>query len=322
MPVSNITEEGAIFSADLYALGAEAITEYGFVWGTSSNPGLGNDRIILHDATEGTGIFTAEVRSTLVEGTKYTVKSYVRTKNYLVWGKTVYFISLGSGAPEITGFYPVSAFWGDTITITGNNFSWAPDGNKVLVGDIIMNPLLKVSDTLIYFQLPYTVINKKNLVSVEIAGNKATCIKDTLTFIQPELIAFFPASAYWGDTLSLTFRNLMEFPLTSPSGITIGTFKQQPAKPLMNGIVRIIVPYTLTELINPVRIDIYNFHIIPAESFTLLPPAIDSIAPVSGNWSTGITLYGHFNTSLSGTSVLMGGLSATISSVSKDSVQD
>jgi hypothetical protein len=207
LPVSNITEEGALFSADLYALGTDAIIEYGFVWGTSSNPGFGNDRIIMHGAPEGIGIFTAEVRSTLVEGTRYTVKSFVKTENFLVWGKTVDFVSLGSGAPEITGFYPVSAFWGDTITITGRNFSWAANGNKVFVGDILVNPLLKVSDTLIYFQLPNTLINKKNLVSVEIAGNKATCINDTLTLVLPELIGFFPTSAYWGDTLSLTFKN-------------------------------------------------------------------------------------------------------------------
>jgi hypothetical protein len=52
-----------------------------------------------------------------------------------------------------------------------------------------------------------------------------------------------------------------------------------------------------------------------------LPPVIDSISPLSGDNSTIITLYGHFNPTLTGTKITFGAVSAAIQSVTRDSIK-
>jgi hypothetical protein len=67
LPVRNITKEGATFSADLYSLGNETINEFGFVWGPGLDPQINGDKIAFQGNRAAGGIYSAEIRSTLVE---------------------------------------------------------------------------------------------------------------------------------------------------------------------------------------------------------------------------------------------------------------
>jgi hypothetical protein len=131
LPVTNITDEGATFNADLYSLGTEKITEYGFVWGCNIDPTIYNDKRILPGIPSEICVFSTEIKTTLTEGLEYTVKPYIITEEHVVYGKPVTFTSLGSLAPEITGFEPDSARWNDTLIIRGKNFSWVSSSNLV-----------------------------------------------------------------------------------------------------------------------------------------------------------------------------------------------
>ena len=209
LPVSNITEEGATFNADLYSIGTETIMEYGFIWGWSSNPTIWDDKKVLPDIPLRTGNFSAEIRSTLVKGTNYTVKPYIKTEEHVVYGKPVTFASLGSLAPEITGFKPDSAAWNDTLIIRGKNFSWVPSKNIVRLNQL-QCVTINSNDTLLRVRVPIDLTEKKTTISVELSGMVATYNEKFFTLILPQITGIYPLRSYWNDTLIIRGRNFCD----------------------------------------------------------------------------------------------------------------
>ncbi len=146
--ITGITSEGAIFEAEVTETGNGVISEHGFVWALS-NPGLESDNKVFLGPLGGAGQFTAEIRSTLSEGITYRVTAFVRSGDYTVYGNTVEFKSLGSLGPVITGFSPGRALCGDTIRITGRNFSWVKAFNIVRFNAVTAAICEPVTDTVL-----------------------------------------------------------------------------------------------------------------------------------------------------------------------------
>lgn len=134
LEVTNITEAGATFTGEVLEEGNSEITEHGFVWATRQ-PDVEYSNKVLLGSFSSTGKFSAEVGSNLTEGLTYQVAAFVISGEFTVYGEPVTFKSLGSEGPKMTGFLPDSALCGDTITITGRNFSWARGSNIVMFND-------------------------------------------------------------------------------------------------------------------------------------------------------------------------------------------
>ena len=319
--VSNITAGGATFSGVIISAGSSRIVEHGFVWGTSkvlNEPS--NDRVYL-GPVDGEQTVSFDLHTTLAEGKTYFFSFFVRTEGKMVYGNAVEFVSLGSNGPDIDGFSPDIVRWGDTVTVTGKNFSWTNYLNKVYVGDVVISNFVSTSDTLLKFVIPSELFTKDNAIAVEVTGNRTNYTGKTLTFIQPEIESIMPASAFWGDTVTVSIRNILAVTGTYNFSLFLGTLKINPVINTTGGKYTFVVPDNLETVSNHLKISAYTHILEAATPFTLLPPLIDSISPVSGNWSTVLTLYGRFNKTLTGTVVTFGTLLGTVQSVSRDSVK-
>ncbi len=134
LEVTNITEAGATFTGEVLEEGNSEITEHGFVWATRQ-PDVEYSNKVLLGSFSSTGKFSADVGSNLAEGLTYQVAAFVISGEFTVYGEPVTFKSLGSEGLKMTGFSPESALCGDTITITGRNFSWVRGSNIVMFND-------------------------------------------------------------------------------------------------------------------------------------------------------------------------------------------
>ena len=291
LPVTNITEEGALFSAEVYEAGNVEISEHGFTW-SKGNPEVSyNDRVYLGGFT-GVGQFSSGITTTLESGLKYKVAAFIRAGGYTIYGNTVEFESKGSLGPVITGFTPERALCGDTILIRGKNFSWIREFNRVFFNETNATICGQVTDTTILAVVPYSLTAPEQAISVEIAGNRTVYTGRKLIVDLPVLGELTPLTGRWGDTVEFTVTNLK--PWISFS-ILFGTVILVPADPFDGQKVSFVVPWETSVSETQVKIVAEGSEITAPSPFVLLPPVIDRISPPEGLWSDNVMLHGSFN---------------------------
>ncbi len=306
LPVSNITGEGATFKADLYSLGTENIKEYGFVWGPNIDPGLESDKVVFPGANATIGVYTSEIRSTLTEGTEYTVKSFVKTDTRVVYGTPLTFISLGSLSPVITAFSPDTVVWGDTLKIRGKNFSWVASKNIVRLNQTECH-VIASSDTMLLAIVKGTLSDAKVKISVELTGNSALFDKKDLFIKIPVITGFFPPKAKWQDTLTITGKNMIAG--FNEYSAKIGDLKCDVYLRKKDTLT-VIVSSELVNASNEVKITINASEITVPDPFTLVLPEITGISPLGARWGDTIIISGtDFMTSRNRFTVTIGELS-------------
>ena len=205
LPVTNISGLGAQFNAEFTMRGDFEILHYGFVWSPESYPALENSEKLIFSGNITETKFSEQISTTLVENRNYHVRSFVQTADFTVYGKDVEFLSLGSNAPGIISFEPLSGSWGDTIRIKGKGFSYSEENNIVRLGEIEGNKI-SVSDTLIKIIVP-AILNQNTVsVSVSVQGNTAVA-SDNFTYLTPELITISPLTGSFLDTITINGNN-------------------------------------------------------------------------------------------------------------------
>jgi hypothetical protein len=124
LPISRkIDTDGAQFAANVYEYGTDEIIKYGFVFGPNEFPTINNADVIKQSGKPDQ-LFSLKATYAMKLGAKYHVAAYVRTETGITYSKTETFTSKGS-----VGFIveridiPNPAYFGDTITIKGKNFS-------------------------------------------------------------------------------------------------------------------------------------------------------------------------------------------------------
>lgn len=205
LSVDNITTEGARFTAEI-TFASQAIEEHGFLWSVSSGPLLDyNSDIINLGAASGTGKFSARAERSLAAGKVYYMRAYLKAGGKVVLGNVLEFKSLGSKAPRITSFEPLSGFVKDTVHIRGENFSNRPENVKVMFGDKT-GELIQVSDTLLVTRVPAALATELCVVSVTIAGNSGES-PEKFRLIPPQTKAVSASEVAPGDTLTISGSN-------------------------------------------------------------------------------------------------------------------
>lgn len=318
LPVTNISEKGASFSAELYSLGTEKIIEHGFVWGTTE-PTLSYSNRVYLGPCDNAGKFQSDVTTSLKKDIKYNVKPFIQTADHIVYGNPVVFKSLGSGAPVIEGFEPHSAAWLDTITITGKNFSWAVWDNDVKLNQIKCS-IMNSTDTTIQVTVPSELSDLKSIISVDLAGNTAVQTRDTFRLIAPVIKDFLPKQVRWGDTITVTGTRFLTFGLYPYITATLGGFPSAILE-MKKESFKIIVPLEIASESNLLNIKIQNQIYTLSEKVNLLSPLISGIRPKEGTWGTEVTLKGKFHPSVLRNAIKIGGYTATIVSNNKDSIR-
>jgi hypothetical protein len=317
--VINISDSGATFTADLYSLGTEVPKEYGFLWDVWGELDYNNSNKVILGKPEKIGVFTADISSCLIKERKYNVRPFVKTENRMVYGPTSTFKSLGSKAPLIHGFYPNSGGWGDTIKISGRNFSWITETNEVRLNNVKCKSV-NSTDTTLFFVVDPNVIALKNAISVTLAENVNTFSKDSLKLIPPSIADYSPKNGYWGDTISIAGKYLGFLNILQTQTIKLGSQNCTVIGYPNDSLIKIKVPYEITSVSNNLVLTMNGFVLNGSVPFTLLPPYF-SFSPSEGTWGSKIVLTGRFNSFLSRNKFSFGNVDATVSSTSQTKVE-
>ena len=316
-PVSDISAEGATFNAELYTQGSSDIIEHGFVWGISDEPTLNNNKILLGPLSA-TGLFSAKVVSTLANGLEYTVRPFVQTGSQTVYGNPLKFISLGSGAPSISGFEPDSAAWMDTLYIKGERFSWVPEENIVKLNQVVCKSVSS-TDTTISVLVGTDIFDLKSILSIELAGHTVVLSKDTLRLISPVITKVYPEPAGWGDTITVKGKHLQNKVGNNIVNATIGQFVSKVVRITKDSIV-LIIPDEVNQLTNLMNLKINSLTIPAPKPVSLKPPVINSISPEEGTWGEVMKLKGRFHPNKARNMIEIGGMISEMVTSSRDSI--
>lgn len=274
LEVSQITEAGAKFNAEITFPGNGKIIEYGFVWGENENPTIESSekKILAQDIT--TGGFTAEISTTLKEDVTYYVRAYAKNDEYLVYGKNVSFISLGSGAPKIIDIIPSTGTLGDTLLITGKNFSYINSTNITRIGSEL-SIVIESTDSTLQIIVPDKLMAVNSIISVEIQGNASN--KDqTFTLLTPILIDFEPKLITWGDTIMVEVNN---FPDKSDLLKLRLNGEEYDVNSSFNDKLSFVISNDINKSSSTISFEVGGFELAFVEKLVLKTPEIISVSP-------------------------------------------
>lgn len=305
--VDQITSAGARFNAVITSGSSDGITEYGFVWGRSDQLKIEySEKVLIEDAPEQEG-FSAIVSFSLEAMKEYFVRSYIKVGNLVVYGDPVSFTSLGSMAPEITDFDPVSGHWGDTITIYGKNFTYQQYSIKVLFGKVNA-PIIKSTDEKILVRVPDLLSEAISAVKLNMLGNECIAAKNFTLLTPGSVASVLPVIARWGDTLIIKG----EFPYHDYNiGIRINKIGTTILAINENQITAIFPPSNYSSQVE-IELGIDNHWIATGVFITMTSPNISSITPAFFGWDDTIVIKGTFIPEISSNQVLFNTVSAKI----------
>lgn len=270
LPVTEITPDGARFNAEIIFRGNFEVINYGFVWSEYINPAIENsDRVIYSDNIDSKN-FTETIETALKENVSYYVRAFIKTKDFIVYGENISFLSLGSKAPKIQDVFPLEGTVGDTITIRGKNFSYVNQNNDIFFNNFKTKALAS-TDSLILVVVP-EITTPTNIISVSVTGNSAG-FPDSFIITTPLIYSVHPESVTFADTIEINgdcFSQLIEANkvfLGNTQASVITSSKKR---------LKIIVPNELEKSSNELRIVLGGREAV-FESVLIKPPAIFSI---------------------------------------------
>ena len=318
LEVSNISEKGATFNSEITSGSNFTILRYGFVWSEKKDPKIENSDRIVYSKNIHTNKFSAEISTTLKEGSTYHVRSFIETEDYRVYGNDVSFLSLGSSAPQVLSFLPESGTWGDTIKVFGKNFSFIKENNSVKFGEI-PSEITTFTDTVLTIVVPA----KKNLptvkINVAVLGNNAPSQED-FHYLIPGIVEIEPVLATFNDTI--TIKGINFHPKVEYNSILIGNI---PADIISVNTteIKFIIPEELKTKENEIILTSTGFKADKEIRILLKAPVITSFSPDTVRRPKEIvTLRGeNFNPLLQSNTVHIGGYEAEIIESSGDSIK-
>lgn len=272
LQVTSVSENGVQFNATISNVNQYDIIEYGFVWSTSSFPDVNiSDKKII-SSNMSSGDFSANITTTLVNGRKYYVRSFVKTNSYLVYGNQKEFQSFGSGSALILSVEPNTGVWGDTIQIKGKNFSFVAANNKVTFKDKIAS-VIKSSDSIIKAVVPEGVNSKEVTVGLEIA-NRETYAATKFVIKSPTITSITPLTATFGDEITITGDNFGIKP--EYNKVYFGNILTTIISSDKNTI-KVTVPNDLELSTTPIKVQTHAIDVTHSTSFKLKSPILSFI---------------------------------------------
>ncbi|WP_347174995.1 IPT/TIG domain-containing protein [Polaribacter uvawellassae] len=269
LQVTDVSENGVKLNATINNINQYDIIEYGFVWSVRTFPdiNISDKKIISSNLTSGG--FSATITTTLVNGNKYYVRSFVKTKDYLVYGNQKEFMSFGSSAALILSLEPNSGVWGDTIQIKGKNFSYINSNNKVTFKDKVAS-VIKSNDSIITAVVPEGVNSKEVTVGLEIA-NRETYAATKFIIKSPTITSIAPLTATFGEEITITGDNFGLKPEFNK--VYFGDVLAEVSASNKNSI-KVIVPNDLELSFAPVKVQSNAIDVTYNQNFILKKPVI------------------------------------------------
>ncbi len=204
--VTDIDSTGAVFHAKIIDIGNVGIYEYGFVWGRSPELSINSSNITFGNINQ-IGVFSCIITNDLLKNTRYYVRAFAKNQEYIVFGQTVSFESIGSIAPSIIDFLPKNGSEGDVVTIYGDNFSASIHNNLVYFGDIIVE-IDSASQNKLVVTLPGNIV-RSGFVEIKcIVSNQEVVADEKFKMDGVTIYNFYPKELYGSDTIYIECKDL------------------------------------------------------------------------------------------------------------------
>lgn len=204
--VLDIDLVGVTFHSRILLTGAQEILEYGFTWDYHKEPDIINNDYVSSTENLKDKEYSIRVTDCFKLGGRYYVRSFVKTKDYLVYGNEISFSISESLAPKILGFTPKNGNIGDTITIFGENLNpllgIIP---KVSIGGVDARIAVALQDSLKII-VPDTIKGLYSKVAISVKGNLAIA-QDLFKINPPEIISFFPIEVTNDTIITINGKN-------------------------------------------------------------------------------------------------------------------
>ncbi len=203
-----IVEEDGVTAFGSFEGGwSSTITDIGFVYYLSGTSGTDYEIVSLGAVEAGVSDFNAKIVRNLLIGAEYTIKAYLTTSKYTVYGEEQHFISKGGKAPIIAGFSPDNVWIGDTLTITGRYFSDKNDDNHISFGEEVTQPIVS-NDSILKVVVPNTIKTVKSDVRITVAG-KSSSFSEKLIMAPPVIDEILPENVLPGESFRLKGHGLL-----------------------------------------------------------------------------------------------------------------
>ena len=314
MPVDNITSSGVTFRGKITQKGNKAIIDHGFLWGFNPDLHPTNAEKISLGEFSGHNDFERVVKFGLYKDTTYYVKSYVRTASYFVFGKVMTFHSQGSSPPVIAALSPGEGTWGDTITLSGENFSSLPEHNHVAFGAFEAE-VVASTDSTISCIVPENIPDKSIPIFLTAFGNKVQSPSDFI-LATPTIESFSPQEGTFEDIVQITGT---EFHETRENNIV--RFNEHVAEVLeaSSSLLKVKVPASIRTKENQITVTVNLQAATATEKFVVNAPFVSSISKITAFRGETFDIRGaNFNPSKAGNVVKLGSQNATVTHASKN----
>ena len=283
--VSNITDKGALFSATVDNVSQGEALEYGFVWSsTAQAPTISDETVILNPTVE--PFYSIEITTRLESQVEYYVRAYIKTEEFIIYGNIVSFLSLGSSAPTITSIIPTDVYYGDTLSISGTNFSTVNGNNLIKTGGI-RPPAVFTSDSLLKVVVQDSLAVSEFNVSVSVAGNIAESAQ-TISFKAPQINSLSKNEVVYGDTVELYGRYFgyrKELNTVKVNGLEVEPIETDSTK------IRLVLP--VTEKTFSISVTNSVNQTATSNELTTLDPVLVSLTPDEGFYGDQVEIQGE-----------------------------
>jgi len=315
LEVSNITDEGAVFNGLIEGvLSNKNITDHGFFYGFPDEKApLGYTKISLGKLDGNTNSFHTQVSSDLLKDQTYMVIAYIEASNRMIYGPATSFISKGGLGPEIKSFRPQVAGWGDTIKISGKNFS-AKMVNNIVKFDQVKATIVSASDSVLRVIVPVDLSTQKSAIGI-ITAEKTVMAMQPFQIGKP-VIKSLTAKVPFGGILTIKTQNIKgKLAYFYIDGIQITSTQVSLNE------YNLVVPKTYNYGSHTLKITLFGEN---AEgSFHYDAPYISGFSPKQVGWNDKLTIIGKNFKSLpskAGIDFLGSNCGTSIFSVLNDSV--
>jgi hypothetical protein len=291
---TNIDVNGVTLNAIVNSSGTQAITDYGFI--VTSND-VQNEYSLGNSLKKSS--FETRITSDLDSGVVYRYKAFMRTKNNLVLGNELEFLSKGSGEIIITGMNPTEGFKSTTVKISGQNFSKNKNNTKVFVNNQSAT-IVSTTENDVEFIIPNSLKPGEYEVKLVI-GLRTNILTQKFKIVETKILSVQPLSGTPGMEISITGENLLRgSKITADFGGIAASISF-----LSETLVKVIVPVYMDLLLSDSYLDltlivdgmkiVYPKKFIVKKTWDIKQPPIKESYPINYEMGFSYMNYGYLH---------------------------
>lgn len=269
---------------NIKVIGNATVLDYGFVYGTSSNPDILQSTKVGFGPTTTAGPFEKNISIQYPGQPSIYLRTYITNEKGTVYGEVKEFPLPILTAASVS---PMKGRAGTQVTIAGLNFSIEDGGNEVKFNDKIA-AVVSATTTALVVEIPDGITDPIYYQSVTIkvnTGGQEVIATETFRVL-PTIIDFSPNNGTFGTTVVLSGKDF------SPvSAIKIGG-KDASAFSISYGSLSFNVPPTVTTSKLKITLVMEDETVEVPGEFTINNPTITTIAPMVGLGGSQVAITG------------------------------